>query len=225
MSEIPFTTKLFLTREIALAAACMADHRIPRLDAKGIAVTVDGENREVQFAFPDNPDTERVFDVWRQMEQGGVAVCPVGKIYLAFHYWNQFVNITQQERLNPRPTAIPNGFTWTENTKLPATALALLDGQPWPYDRLKRLVYRNGRVCGYFVKKGNLTEAYADPENWVADHPDDDLSYLVASFYQRDHLRDLAKQMPARQRFTDKDGSIYLIPTNQDPKEIPCLTQ
>jgi len=229
--EIPntgtqLTGNCFYTKDIGLAAACMADDLIPRLTLADISVLVDGDHRFTQFNFPDNPAVAKTFAEWKDCVEGKQTSTPVARIYRAFHYWNQFVNIIKDERLTPRPDTIPQGMTWTTNTKLPATALALLNGPLYPYPRLTRMVYRNGRDCGFMVRQGEVTEAYADPERYIELNPDSDLSYIIAGLYHRDHLRDIVKTVPARHVF--RDGTdIHIIPEPQPKtsKEIPCLTK
>jgi hypothetical protein len=219
VTSLQFTVSRQFTKNIGLAAACMADDLVPRLDLQNMAVYVDGDQRTAQFTFPDNPDAARIFQEWNECEAGTPGSNHTSYIFRAFGYWNQLVNIIRDAKLNPRPLLIPAGFDWTTNTKIPATALALQPGPMLGNDRLFRMVYRNGRDCGFIVKQGAVTDAYADPEKYIAEHPDAELSYVVASFYHRDHLRDLVKQIPAHHVFRD-GNDIHLVPEPQ-PKEIP----
>lgn len=228
-TEIPTGAQLsgscLYTQDIGLAAICMADDLIPRLTLSDINVFVEGEDRRTQFTFPDNPDVIRVFGEWNKCVQGASGNTWVSKVYRAFHYWNQFVNLIKDAKLNPRPLSVPAGFEWTTNTKLPATALALMPGPVLTPTRLHRMVYRNGRDCGYIIKTGEVTKAYEDPDTYILLNPDDHLSYVVASFYHRDHLRDIVKQVPARHIFRN-GADIHVISEPQpETKEIPCLTK
>lgn len=219
VTSLQFTVSRTYTKNIGLAAACMADDTVPRLDLHGLAVYVDGDVRTAQFTFPDNDAVGRIFQEWADCEAGNPGSNHTSYIFRAFGYWNQLVNIIRDARLNSRPLLIPAGYDWTTNTKIPATALALTPGPLLGYDRLCRMVYRNGRDCGFIVKQGDVTDAYADPEKYIAEHPDAELSYVIAGLYHRDHLRDLVKQVPARHVFRD-GADIHLIPEPQ-PKEIP----
>ena len=199
----------------------MADDLVPRMELKHIQVFVEGDRRRTQFSFPDNEIVGKIFGEWTSATKGKIPDTNTGCIYRAFHYWNQFVNIIKSSTLNPRPDSIAEGFEWTENTKIPSTALALLSGPLVGYDRLRRMIYQNGLECGYIVKTGVVTTAFANPDKYISSNPNERLSYLVAGFYHRDHLRDLVKQVPAYHIF--RDGTdIHVVPEpNKTKKEIP----
>lgn len=218
-TEIPFSVTAFCTRDLALASACLSDSNVPRLSPDQMQVIVEGESRFFAFTFPDHPSVEHTFAVWKQAQSGDFSdKSHVVNMFKAFRYWNMFTDIIGSGRVMNRPTQ-PADTVWTVNTKIPCTALALLDGPLVDASRLSRMVYRDGSNCGFFVRRSEVVEAYEDPVGWSAKHPEDKLSYVMAALYNRDHLRDMVKKLPAVHKFVDANENIHFI--TEKPKQPP----
>lgn len=217
------------TREIGLAAACLADSRVARLGIRDIHVYVEGDRRESQFNFPPTREIREIFNSWRACSQGDTERYNdrTALIYRAFHYSNRFVNLIRARQARPKPRSIPPSFVWTINTKVAATTLALVPVPMLPEEKLRTMLFYDGFEYGYLISDREVLAAYVDPENYVKENPDKMLAYLVAAFYHREHLRDLVKRIPARHVFRNGEDEVAFIAENSVNlgKEIPCLTK
>lgn len=219
-----FRTKFFLTQDIGLAAALLADTRVPRISVREIASYQEGDQRFCTFRFPPCDDVRRVFEEWKRCVEDAPETerTQVAYIWRAFEYHNRFVNLIRRRLAAQKPTQLPAGHAWTTNTKIAATAMAFRAGPMVPEGKLRAMIFRDGADrYGYIMAEGPIVSAFANPEKQIELHPEDALSYVVAAFYHRDHLRDLVKKMPARHIFRDGQD-VHFVNEPKPAKEIPC---
>lgn len=227
--EIPkeFTDKFIAVRDINLAAMLLSDDRVPRLTAREMRRYYESNDSKPLYYFRFQPTdrSNRIYREWRKVAEanGKGGFDSVAVTYRAFATADLLGQIIKQGNIAHRPSKSNHAAVWTVNTKVAATALALAADWILPKDRLRGLVYRDGDECGYLLNDANVVNAFAAPNEYVALHPDEVLSYVIAAFYQREALRDLVNQIPAQYIFRKPEtDEVYLVvEPNRTPKEIP----
>lgn len=206
-----------LTRDLDLAAACLADDRVPRLPPADVKAFVENAQRIYVFKFAQSARYTEMKNIWALCQAKGISAAPdemVSYIFNAFRYFDRLAALIRAGAASPRPADHAGNF-WTTNTKAPAAALAMAKTADFTDDRLARLIFRDGHQCGYLMRDDTYFRAFIDPEDYCAKNPESPLSAIVAGFFHRERLRDFVNQLPARHVFRDPD----------DPRKISFIAE
>ena len=69
------------------------------------------------------------------------------------------------------------------------------------------------------LRPGEYIEAFEQPQEYIAAHPEQPLAYCVAAFYLRERLRDVLNKLPARHVFRNEENNevaLVVEPTTGD---------
>lgn len=206
-----------LTRDLDLAATCLADDRVPRLPPEDVKVFVESNQRVYVFKFAQSPRYTQIVRLWKRCkEQGESSVNDdmVRYIHAAFRLHKRLVALIRQGVGAKRPVS-DAGLFWTDNSKSAAAALAVAGIGEISDSRLSSMILRDGNARGFYLKDRVYIDAFIHPEDYCAANPDAPLAAIVAGFFHRERLRDFVNALPARHVFRDKD----------DPKKISFIVE
>lgn len=223
--KLDFQVTLTPNRDLNLTAACLADDRCPRLTPETVKAFVENDKPFYTFNLESNARTKKICSIWKKLKRREAAPVddPTTRIFAAFHYHEQLSSIIKSRPCHKFSGDV-NGSYWTTNTKVAAASLALATTSFIPIERLHGMVQVSAGSFGYLMRDRAVIDAFASPEVYIADHPNDHLSYIVSAFFMRERLLDIVKGLPGATHIFRKPDTdeIFLIasPNNTIP-EIP----